>query len=79
MTDPNDKRSFENILTELEQQVERLERGDLPLEEALDAFNRGMVLAQEGGDVLSAAEKSVESLLAVHEDGSTETQPLDPA
>ncbi len=40
--------SFETALSELEQIVTRLESGDLPLEEALNEFERGVQLARQG-------------------------------
>ncbi len=40
--------SFETALTELEQIVNRLESGSLPLEEALNEFERGVQLARQG-------------------------------
>ena len=40
--------SFEKALSELEQIVTRLESGDLPLEEALNEFERGVQLARQG-------------------------------
>lgn len=69
---------FEEILSALEAQVDRLERGELPLEEALDAFTRGMALAEQGSSALDAAEKRVERLLSVQA-GQVETEPFDAA
>ncbi len=69
--------SFEEILTALETEVQRLERGDLPLEDALASFERGMTLAKQGSSTLEAAEKKVELLLNVQDDGTPETRPLD--
>lgn len=69
--------SFEAILSALESEVQRLERGDLPLEDALKAFENGMALARSGGELLGAAEKKVELLLSV-KDGQAETRPFDP-
>ena len=39
---------FEAALAELEGLVERLERGDLPLDEALKTFERGVELTRTG-------------------------------
>ena len=69
-------KTYEEILTQLEQEVERLERGDLPLEEALAAFENGMKLATKGGKALESAEKKVEVLVSVR-DGEAVTRPLD--
>ncbi|HTV76701.1 MAG TPA: exodeoxyribonuclease VII small subunit [Steroidobacteraceae bacterium] len=55
---------FENSLTELETLVERLERGDLPLEEALKCFERGVALTRQCQGALKAAQQKVEILLS---------------
>ena len=54
---------FEQSLAELEQLVERLERGDLPLEEALKDFERGVELTRHCQTALKAAQQRVEILL----------------
>ena len=60
--------SFETALGELEQIVNRLESGDLPLEEALSEFERGVQLARQGQSQLQKAEQRVQILLADSED-----------
>jgi exodeoxyribonuclease VII small subunit len=54
---------FEQALEELEKLVERLERGDLPLEEALKSFERGVELTRRCQGALKAAQQRVEILL----------------
>ena len=54
---------FEQALAELEGLVERLERGDLPLEEALKTFERGVELTRHCQGSLKAAQQKVEILL----------------
>ena len=54
---------FEQALADLEETVERLERGDLPLEEALKQFERGIGLARSCQVALTQAEQKVEILL----------------
>ena len=54
---------FERALSELESLVERLERGDLPLEEALRTFERGVELTRHCQSSLKAAQQKVEILL----------------
>lgn len=53
---------FEKSLAELEALVERLESGDLPLEESLKAFERGVTLTRECQSALEAAQARVEIL-----------------
>ena len=55
---------FEQALAELEAVVERLEHGELPLEEAVAQFERGIALARSCQDALKQAEQKVEILLA---------------
>ena len=54
---------FEQALGELETVVERLEHGELPLEEALKQFERGVELARVCQASLKQAEQRVEILL----------------
>lgn len=55
--------SFEEILAKLTRVVERLEAGDLPLEESLAVFEEGIQLSRLGSNRLDAAEAKVEELL----------------
>ncbi len=43
--------------------MERLEGGNLPLEDSLRAFEEGMELCRRGTAILDGAEKKVETLL----------------
>lgn len=54
--------SFEQAFGELEATVQRLEAGDLVLEEAIALYERGMRLAQRCSDALDAAELQVQEL-----------------
>jgi exodeoxyribonuclease VII small subunit len=54
---------FEAALAELEGLVERLERGDLPLDEALKTFERGVELTRHCQASLKSAQQKVEILL----------------
>ena len=54
---------FEEALAELEGLVQRLEKGELPLEESLAAFERGMGLVRQLGDRLTQVEERVDVLL----------------
>jgi exodeoxyribonuclease VII small subunit len=63
---------FEASLEELEAVVERLERGDLQLEDALRSFERGVALTRQCQTSLSAAQQKVEILL--RQGGETTTR-----
>jgi len=54
---------FETAMRDLEALVERLEQGDLPLEESLAAFERGVMLTRACQSALQEAEQKVEILL----------------
>jgi exodeoxyribonuclease VII small subunit len=55
--------SFEASLDELEKVVKELESGELPLERALELFERGMALSGACRKQLEEAETRVEILL----------------
>jgi exodeoxyribonuclease VII small subunit len=55
---------FEKSLTELEALVARLEQGDVPLEEALKTFERGVALTRQCQTALRTAQQKVEVLLS---------------
>jgi exodeoxyribonuclease VII small subunit len=54
---------FETSMRALEELVDRLEQGDLPLEESLAAFERGVMLTRACQTALKEAEQKVEILL----------------
>jgi exodeoxyribonuclease VII small subunit len=66
---------FEASMAELEAVVGRLEQGDVPLEEALATFERGVALTRACQEALTAAEQKVEILLA-RPDGSHAPAPF---
>lgn len=55
--------TFEEQLKSLESVVERLEKGDLPLEESLTLFEQGVALSESCKKELDAAEGRVQVLL----------------
>ena len=67
---------FEEILARLQKVVERLERADVPLEEALAVFEEGIRLSRLGARRLDEAERRVELLLSADERG-VRTRPLE--
>jgi len=60
---PEQARSFEASLEALEQIVQQLETGDLPLEKSLELFEQGIRLSRECQERLSQAERRIEVLL----------------
>jgi exodeoxyribonuclease VII small subunit len=63
---------FETAMRDLEELVERLEHGDLPLEESLAAFERGVMLTRACQSALKEAEQKVEILLKKAGEPATE-------
>ncbi|WP_425414837.1 exodeoxyribonuclease VII small subunit [Saccharibacillus sacchari] len=59
--------NFEQAMDQLEQIVGELEQGDVPLEKAIDLFQRGMQLSQLCGQKLEQVERKIETI--VEEDG----------
>ena len=57
------QKSFEKSLADLEQIVGKLEDGDLPLEESLELFERGIKLSRECRSRLASAERRIEVLM----------------
>jgi exodeoxyribonuclease VII small subunit len=68
--------TFEDALARLEQIVDMLEAGNLPLEESLKAFEEGVGLARHCARYLEEAEKRIE-VLTRDESGLLRTEPLD--
>ncbi|WP_413379816.1 exodeoxyribonuclease VII small subunit [Alkalihalobacillus sp. 1P02AB] len=62
--------SFEEAMNELENVVEQLEQGDVPLDEAISMFQKGMELSKQCHDKLEEVEKKMDRIL--HPDGEIE-------
>jgi exodeoxyribonuclease VII small subunit len=63
MTMSNDeKRSFEQALTDLEDHVRKLDGGDLALEDSLVTFESGVRLVRECSELLDDAEQRITEL-----------------
>ncbi len=74
---PSDAPSFEAAIQRLAAIVEELESGEHPLEESLRLFEEGVLLAKSSQRTLDAAEKRVELLLEISEDGTPIVEELD--
>ncbi len=60
---------FEKKLTRLEDIVEKMETGELSLEDSLKLFEEGVKLSRECNTQLNEAEQKVKLLLGVDENG----------
>lgn len=65
----SDKIKFEDLLSKLESIVEKLEKGDLSLEESLSAYEEGIKLSRLCLKQLDEAERKIE-MLTKGENGS---------
>ena len=65
------KKTFEENLQELEAIVTKLENGDVALEDAIEAFQQGMILSKELQKTMDSAEKT---LVKVMQADGTETE-----
>ncbi len=66
--------TFEASIRRLEEIVQKLESGDLPLEEALKLFEEGTRLVQSGGKLLDEAELQVAKLMKGPDGAPVETE-----
>ena len=68
MVTSTDPESFEALLAKLESVVQKLEAGELPLDESLKAYEEGIQLVRAAQGRLDGMDKRLEQLLA---DGRT--------
>lgn len=59
---PEGPRSFEQAFGELEERVRALEKGELPLEQALTLYEQGVELQRECQELLDQAEQRIVEL-----------------
>lgn len=67
MGEKQEELTFEDAMEQLEDVVEMLEQGDVPLEKAISMFQEGMILSKLCHEKLTAVEKQMEQILT--EDG----------
>ncbi|KRK91491.1 exodeoxyribonuclease VII small subunit [Companilactobacillus futsaii] len=58
-----EKKTFEENLADLEEIVKNLETGNVPLEEAMEKFKKGVTLSKELEKTLSEAEETVTKIM----------------
>ncbi len=69
-------KSFEEMITELEEIVTRLETGDAPLDEAVSLFETGVKISAKCHEKLDKAEQKIK-LLTEQSDGTVLETELD--
>lgn len=77
MAEKNETTNFETSLKRLEALVSQMEQGDMPIEDALKAFEEGIGLTRDCQAILDQAEQKVKVL--VENRGTIEAQPLNRA
>lgn len=70
------KLSFEEALAELEDIVQRLEAGNVSLEDSIEIYTRGALLKRHCETKLRAAEERIEKVV-LSPDGSVSSEPVD--
>lgn len=70
----NQEQSFEQALERLETIVAQLENGDVPLEQAIELYQEGMLLSNLCNGKLKQVEAKIEMLIET--DNGTETKPF---
>lgn len=69
--------SFEQALEALEQIVDHLERGDVPLDQSIRIYERGEALKAHCDKLLKAAEDKVEKIRLARDGKPAGVEPLD--
>ena len=69
--------SFEQAVAELETIVARLERGDVPLDQSIEIYERGETLKKHCETLLNAAEARIEKIRIDRNGKPVGTEPLD--
>ncbi len=78
MTDtPISEMSFEQAMKELETVVDKLEHGDVPLDESITLYERGAALKKRCEDELKRAEEKVATIKLDKDGNPTGTAPIE--
>lgn len=72
-----DELSFEQAIDQLNQIVSRIEMGQVPLQESLEQYEKGMKLIRYCRGILQDAEKRIEMISAKEEQKPAESDPSD--
>lgn len=78
--DPKDKQNdvkqlgFESSIDQLTEIVGKIEQGQIPLEQSLEQYERGMKLIRHCRDILAQAEKRIEKISEPELENYAETE-----
>ncbi|MCC2680280.1 MAG: exodeoxyribonuclease small subunit [Pseudobdellovibrio sp.] len=70
---------FEKKLTRLEEIVQKMERGELALDESMKLFEEGVKLSRDCQQQLTKAEAQVKKLVGTDANGKAVTENFDPS
>jgi len=62
--------SFEETISQLTEIVSQIERGQIPLQESIEKYERGMTLITHCRGILTHAEKKIEEISAPNQNSS---------
>ena len=68
-----EKKSFEKSLNELEEIVEKLERGEMSLDDSIEIFQKGVTLSKDLSKMLDEIEKKI-TILVENENGEVKEE-----
>ena len=74
---PEQQPTFEALLQELETLVKRFEQGQLPLDEAITAYERGMFLQKQCAEKLHHAKSKIEMVTKGEKEAPLALEPLE--
>jgi exodeoxyribonuclease VII small subunit len=69
------KLGFEDSIKRLKNIVEKIEQGEIPLQDSLEQYEQGMLLIKHCRDILQKAEKRIEKIT---KEQSAEPEPAEP-
>ena len=67
---------FEKKLSRLEEIVQKMEKGDLTLDDSLKLFEEGIKLSRDCQSQLTKAEAQVKKLVSIDDSGKAVTEPF---
>ncbi|MBM4104158.1 MAG: exodeoxyribonuclease VII small subunit [Planctomycetes bacterium] len=78
-TEKNNKTNltFEQAIDQLNQIVSRIEQGQVPLQESLEQYEKGMKLIRHCRGILQDAERRIEQISSQNESASAESEEPD--
>jgi exodeoxyribonuclease VII small subunit len=73
-----DKMSFEEAIKELTNIVSKIEQGQIPLQDSLEQYEKGMALIKQCRTILQKAEERIEKITKEQETEDSSRQEKDP-